>query len=218
MLCLGFTLVRGLRPRGKISPFSELDALYRHIFSQVRDLGSTPLILAWTLLTDSPSMHECTEFLEVQDVYVYVALASLQSIVDCTRDGHIPFLHASLPDFLFNSERSQEYCIWSTRFSVMAFKFVISIEVCLIYHMPAYLSLTLSHSTFSKIIFQRICTPVKQKLVLTYINSQGVQSNGAIQSHQTIKQGNETKRVPHNVVVVEIISQYVAHRELPRVQ
>ncbi len=66
--------------------------------------------------------------MEIADIYV--ALASLQSVVDCRTDEHIQFLHASLPDFLLDKERSLEYYIhrptWATRLAVIAHKFEIS--------------------------------------------------------------------------------------------
>ncbi len=42
-------IVHGLRPRGTLTPFAQLDALYQHIFSLVRDPQVTSLILAWSL-------------------------------------------------------------------------------------------------------------------------------------------------------------------------
>ncbi len=124
-------IVQGLRPRGALTPFAQLDALHRHIFSQARDRELTSLILAWSLLTPGSSrMHNCAEFLGLQLADIHVVLASLQSVVDCTSDKHIHFLHASLPDFLFDRDRSQEFYLhrplWSARLSVLAYKYVMS--------------------------------------------------------------------------------------------
>ncbi len=93
-------IVRGFRPRGALTPFAQLDALYRHIFSQVQDLEEAIRILVFAMLSDSPTLDHCTEFLEMQTVDIYVALAPLQSVVDCRSDDKIQLLHASLPDFL----------------------------------------------------------------------------------------------------------------------
>ncbi|KJA14255.1 hypothetical protein HYPSUDRAFT_208848 [Hypholoma sublateritium FD-334 SS-4] len=123
-------IVRGLRPRGALTPFAQLDALYQHIFSQVWDFEVTSLVLAWAIFTSYPSLSKCAEFLGMEVADIYVAMTSLQSVVNFTGDGDIHFLHASLPDFLFDEDRSQEYHIsrstWSTRLSIMAFKFVMS--------------------------------------------------------------------------------------------
>ncbi len=121
----------GLRPRGALTPFAQLDALYRHIFSQVRDIEVTSLILAINILNESPkSLINIAHFLGMETADIYVALASLQSVVDCRTNDYIQFLHASLPDFLLDKERSLEYYIhhptWSTRLAVIAHKFVIS--------------------------------------------------------------------------------------------
>ncbi len=124
-------IVQGLRPRGALTPFAQLDALYRHIFSQVRDRELTSLILAWSLLTPFlVSVEICTQCLGLQIGDIHVALASLQSVVDCTSGLDIHFLHASLPDFLFDRDRSLEFYLhrpfWSTRLSVLAYKWVMS--------------------------------------------------------------------------------------------
>ncbi|KJA16845.1 hypothetical protein HYPSUDRAFT_206745 [Hypholoma sublateritium FD-334 SS-4] len=39
-------IVRGLRPAGELTPFAQLDSLYRHIFSQVHDIARVTAILA----------------------------------------------------------------------------------------------------------------------------------------------------------------------------
>ncbi len=41
----------GLRPSGTLTPFAQLDALYRYIFSQVADIQTVSLILAWQIFT-----------------------------------------------------------------------------------------------------------------------------------------------------------------------
>ncbi len=123
-------IVQGLRPRGALTPFAQLDALYQHIFSQVRDRELTSYILAWSLLTPIPGVECCADFLGLQLADIHVALASLQSVVDCTSGKYIHFLHASLPDFLFDRDRSLEFYLhrpfWSARLSVLAYKLVIS--------------------------------------------------------------------------------------------
>ena len=125
-------IVRGLRPCGSLTPFAHLDALYQHIFSQVWDLEATSLILAGQILTNSfsPTLKNWAEFCRIEIADIYSALAPLQSVLDFTSSNEIQFLHASLPDFLLDKERSQRYHInrtrWSTRLSIMAHKFVIA--------------------------------------------------------------------------------------------
>ena len=127
-------IVHRLEPRGSLTPFAQLDALYQYIFSQVQDFEVIALILAWTMFTSVPppflTVGSCARFLGRQIPDIYVALSPLQSVVDCKNSKKIKFHHASLPDFLFDKERSQEYYInrsaWSTRLSVMAHKFVMS--------------------------------------------------------------------------------------------
>ncbi|KJA22785.1 hypothetical protein HYPSUDRAFT_638364 [Hypholoma sublateritium FD-334 SS-4] len=120
-------IVRGLRPCGELTPFAQLDALYRHIFSQVRDIEGTSRILAWSILSQYKDLSFCAEFFELQEADVFVALASLKSVIDYEH-GPIHFLHASLPDFLLDRTRSQEFYIdratWSTRLSIRKFKFL----------------------------------------------------------------------------------------------
>ncbi len=43
-------IVRGLRPSGRATPFAQLDALYRHIFSRVEDIDLTTTLLAYIII------------------------------------------------------------------------------------------------------------------------------------------------------------------------
>ncbi len=121
-------IVRGLRPRGALTPFAQLDALYQHILSRVRDLNATSRILAWAILKKRENLSDCAIFFRTSIDDIYVALAPLKSVVDHTGDGFIKFLHASLPDFLLDKERSLEYYIdrstWSNHLAVTAFEIV----------------------------------------------------------------------------------------------
>ncbi len=131
-------IVRGLRPSGSLTPFAQLDALYRHIFSQVADKYATSLILAWELFTqdvvyrsgNGPSSS--IKFAKADracgimtNTEIKVALASLNSVLTYTKDG-IKFLHASLPDFLRDPKRSHEYFIdqayWCTQLSILTLR------------------------------------------------------------------------------------------------
>ncbi|KAF8198443.1 hypothetical protein BJ912DRAFT_1140004 [Pholiota molesta] len=78
-------VIRGIRLRDPSSqnPFAHLDALYQHIFSQVEELGKV---------------------LEI------IAFISLTAVILCD-PPLLKFLHASLPDFLVDKTRSEQYHI-----------------------------------------------------------------------------------------------------------
>lgn len=122
-------IVRGLRPCGALTPFAQLDALYRHIFLQIPDIKNTSRILAWSLFSQYKDLPFCAEFFELELVDIYVALAPLKSVIGYEH-GPIHFLHASLPDFLLDRHRAQEFYIdratWSTTLSIRKFKFLTS--------------------------------------------------------------------------------------------
>ncbi|KJA20352.1 hypothetical protein HYPSUDRAFT_167075 [Hypholoma sublateritium FD-334 SS-4] len=127
-------IIRGLRPSGTLTPFAELDALYRHIFSQVRDIARTTLILVYFILGNA-TLRRCAEVLDISQADIHIALADLTSVVSVssTKNGEIRFLHASLPDFLLDRARSQEFYIdrayWSTQLSIGFFDKVASRQV-----------------------------------------------------------------------------------------
>ncbi|KJA20969.1 hypothetical protein HYPSUDRAFT_203360 [Hypholoma sublateritium FD-334 SS-4] len=118
-------IVRGLRPAGRAIPFAELDALYRHIFSQVDDIATTLGFLAYGILVPDHTVHEIMYFFDITPDDVENILAALTSVLsrDMGQDK-IVFYHASLPDFLMDKERSQEYCIsdMGTDLSLLWFK------------------------------------------------------------------------------------------------
>ena len=143
-------IVRGLRPSGSLTPFAQLDALYRHIFSQVADKYATSLILAWELFTQDVvyrsgnGRSSLTKFTKTDracgimtNTEIKVALASLNSVLTYTIDGSIKFLHASLPDFLRDPKRSHEYCIdqayWCTQLSILTLRRMISMAPSKLY-------------------------------------------------------------------------------------
>ncbi len=121
--------VRGIRSHGRLTPFAQLDALYRHIFSLVEDIPKATSILAWSILSKQRNLRVCAEFFAMREADIYVLFASLKSVVDLN-DDKIQFFHASLPDFLLDQNRSQEYYIdhfhWSTLFSIRAFRLLAS--------------------------------------------------------------------------------------------
>ena len=118
-------IVRGLRPAGRATPFAELDALYRHIFSQVEDITTTLRILAYRLLAEYHHLKLLSYFLDIAEEDVESILAALTPVLSCdTNMGEIVFHHASLPDFLWDKQRSRGYCIseMGTDLSILWFK------------------------------------------------------------------------------------------------
>ncbi len=112
-------IIRGLRPVGNSTPFAQLDALYKHIFSQVDDLDRTYHLLAWNMFSEHYSPISFGYF----DQHEILALSiDLTSVLTCAAHGRITFLHASLPDFLLDQTRSQEYyldkSLWCTHISI----------------------------------------------------------------------------------------------------
>ncbi|KJA13931.1 hypothetical protein HYPSUDRAFT_49507 [Hypholoma sublateritium FD-334 SS-4] len=109
-------IIRGLRPTGNLTPFVQLDALYRHIFAQIENITRTSLILAWAIFSNIDII--CG--FDSEDIPVL--LVDLASILTY-ENGKIHFLHASLPDFLLSPTRSQRYYLnkrlWCTHLSII---------------------------------------------------------------------------------------------------
>ncbi|KJA13077.1 hypothetical protein HYPSUDRAFT_50020 [Hypholoma sublateritium FD-334 SS-4] len=137
-------IVLGLRPSGSLTPFAQLDALYRHIFSRVVDIEATSLVLAWEMFT--PKKESYRHATCIPDVFssweadtacgsmtnaeIKVALAALTPVLTYTDYGGIRFLHASLPDFLLDQKRSQAFYIdqaaWCTKLSILTLRRLIN--------------------------------------------------------------------------------------------
>ncbi len=112
-------IVQGLRPAGHLTPFAQLDALYQHIFSQVHDVTCATEILVACMFGNLTKSGIC-ENLDITYEDIAVALGDLTSVISC--DSEITFLHASLPDFLLDQSRSQQYYIdkglWCEKFAI----------------------------------------------------------------------------------------------------
>ncbi|KAF9550450.1 hypothetical protein CPC08DRAFT_768899 [Agrocybe pediades] len=94
-----------LRPPFKDLPFTELDALYRHIISKAEDPSTVLDILAFPVLYGEFDVPSLEKILQLEEGDVEVILADLQSLV--TIDGNmVKFLHKSLKDFLCDSQRA----------------------------------------------------------------------------------------------------------------
>lgn len=117
-------IVRGLRPAGRATPFVELDALYMHILSQVEDIQPVLELLAYTIFCGAKFSEMLYFFqLPVDDAEVLLAPLTSVIILDLETDM-LRFLHASLPDFLKNRDRSGAYCIseLGTHLAIMWFE------------------------------------------------------------------------------------------------
>ena len=113
-------VVFGLYNPGGDAPFAELDALYIHIFSTVKNIDRALEILSLLVLTQTdmsltPKLLEDLFFLRHGDIYI--VLSDLHSIMDVpapTTDrtsSEIRILHASLGDFLLDKSRSSKFYI-----------------------------------------------------------------------------------------------------------
>ena len=118
-------IIRGLRPTGRLTPFAQLDALYRHILSQVDDLQATLEFLAYWIFSAETSLLQTPYFFELEEQEVESMFVPLASVVLCdVEESNIIFHHASLPDFLRDETRSGAYCIntLATPLSIRWFK------------------------------------------------------------------------------------------------
>ncbi|KAF8802023.1 hypothetical protein BYT27DRAFT_7197492 [Phlegmacium glaucopus] len=114
-------IIFGLSNPGVDTPFAELDALYIHIFSQVKDINRALEIISLLLLNTvinkplTPQLVENIFFLRPGDVYII--LSDLHSIMDVPAPAtdknlrEIRIYHASLGDFLFDESRSAKFYI-----------------------------------------------------------------------------------------------------------
>jgi len=104
-------------PNESGTPFSELDAIYIHLFSSVVNIqGVLEImgILIAPIKTGSPleTPVDIEEFLSLKAGGVELILADLSSVVCCDmRYGPIQLLHASLGDFLHDKKRSRQFYI-----------------------------------------------------------------------------------------------------------
>ncbi|KAF5329355.1 hypothetical protein D9619_008937 [Psilocybe cf. subviscida] len=108
-------VVLNLRPASRDLPFSELDALYAHIFSSVDDIERVLNVISFHLGFPNASVDATERILRLDTGEVTIVLCNLASIITIScEDGAEPYmeiLHASLTDYLLNSTRSKEYFI-----------------------------------------------------------------------------------------------------------
>jgi len=110
-------VIRQLQPpRGEEDlPYAELNSLYNHVLSNVRDIKKVKDVLGVFLIvnvaggfTHFPSTTSIDVFFFWQPGETAACLSKLASVIECGRDGRISLLHASLSDFLFDPARSHQ--------------------------------------------------------------------------------------------------------------
>jgi len=112
-------VIRRLQPpRGEEDlPYAELNSLYHHVLSNVRDIERVKQVLGVLIiikpligLSNTINMTRL-----VDDLFFWnpgetkACLSPLESIIGCDRGGRISFFHASLSDFLLDSSRSHQF-------------------------------------------------------------------------------------------------------------
>ncbi|KDR76633.1 hypothetical protein GALMADRAFT_452508 [Galerina marginata CBS 339.88] len=112
-------MVLGLRtPVGdRELPFSELDALYHHVFAGVEDIGLVLKVLSFCLLASRdfpPTVSYIERILSLNRGDISTALCDLHAVLvllpwstQPDRELRLHFLHASLEDFLLDKSRSE---------------------------------------------------------------------------------------------------------------
>ena len=110
-------IIFGISPRGKTTPFAEIDSLYLHILPSASDnidraleIFAVLLFLHHRGLKISPQFIEA--FLSLRKGEVFAILSDLHSIMAVPsadrRDHPLRFFHASLGDFLTDHSRSSD--------------------------------------------------------------------------------------------------------------
>jgi len=105
----------GIRPPKRDLPFSELDALYTHIFTGVEDIEHVLEILSLVFCSDGfwcyAPFPAIENFLSLQTGDVELYLGDLSSLVSIGPNKRIIILHASLTDFFIDPTCSKELWI-----------------------------------------------------------------------------------------------------------
>jgi hypothetical protein len=112
-------IVLGIRPPQRDLPFSELDALYAHIFNGLEDIEHVLEILSLVFfsyfsygpLLSMPSRVGIEQFLSLKTGDVELYLGDLSSLVSIRSHQGVNVLHASLTDFFMDPTRSKELWI-----------------------------------------------------------------------------------------------------------
>jgi len=112
-------VIRRLQPsRGEGDlPYAELNSLYHHVLSNVRDIERVKDVLG-VLIIARPVMGQLSAFDTTQSIDEFfhwnpgetkACLSPLESIIGCDGGGSISIFHASLSDFLLDPSRSHQF-------------------------------------------------------------------------------------------------------------
>jgi len=109
-------VIRHLQPpRGEEDlPYAELNSLYHHVLSNVRNIDRFKHILG-VLIIVNPMRHAADTTQSMDDLFFWqpgetkACLGPLESIIRWDKKGSISFFHASLSDFLLDPSRSHQF-------------------------------------------------------------------------------------------------------------
>jgi len=112
-------VIRRLQPpRGEEDlPYAELNSLYHHVLSNVRDIERIKHVLG-VLIIVNPQVFPLSLISTTQSIDGFflwnpgetkACLSPLESIIGCDKGGSISFFHASLSDFLLDPSRSHQF-------------------------------------------------------------------------------------------------------------
>ena len=94
--------------------FTELDALYRRIFTRIdkesKYVKAIAALLTCIILTNETKLAAVAALVNIPQLELRAALNNLTSVI-AIRSGRIHFLHASLLSFILDKTRSQKYHI-----------------------------------------------------------------------------------------------------------
>jgi len=112
-------VIRHLQPsRGEEDlPYAELNSLYNHVFSNVRDVEKVNHVLGvLTIVIPFPGLFKIKNTIQSMDELFFwqpgetkACLSPLESIIGYNRMGYISVFHASLSDFLLDPSRSHQF-------------------------------------------------------------------------------------------------------------
>jgi len=110
-------VIRRLQPpRGDEDlPYAELNSLYHHVLSNVRDIERVKDVLGFLIIIKPRTSFLARTTQSMDDFFLWqpgeakACLSPLESIIGCDRKGHISILHASLSDFLLDPSRSHQF-------------------------------------------------------------------------------------------------------------
>ncbi|KAF5325296.1 hypothetical protein D9619_009546 [Psilocybe cf. subviscida] len=113
-------VVLNLRPASRDLPFSELDALYTHIFSSVDDIERVLDVISFQITFQTwATVDDIERILRLDTGEVAILLCDLAFVIgydDFSRNNRrLKVLHASLTAYPLDSARSKEYFIDTTK-------------------------------------------------------------------------------------------------------